>query len=90
MQYIGLMITASYQAFSGQTKHLSSQIKFDPTNLLYVINGEVIKFTKDNKCLVLIINTGICRRSGKFHCKKLCKAHMYFNEIKTHKIFYYV
>ena len=41
----------SHQTFSGQTKRLSGQIKFDQTNLLYIINGGVIKFAKDNKCL---------------------------------------
>ena len=44
------MIMASHQTFSSQTKHLSGQIKFDQTNLLYIINGEVIKFAKDNNC----------------------------------------
>ena len=33
---------ASLQIFSGQ-------IKFDQINLLYIINGEVIKFAKDNE-----------------------------------------
>ena len=47
----GLMKMASYQTFSGQTKHLSSHIKFDQTNLPYIINGEVIKFAEVNKCL---------------------------------------
>ena len=45
----GLMIMASHQTFSGQNKHLSSQIKFDQINLLYIINRDVIGFAKDNK-----------------------------------------
>ena len=39
------MIIASHQIFSGQLWHLTDQIKFDQTNLLYIINGEVCKFT---------------------------------------------
>ena len=45
------MKMAVYQTFSGQTKHLSGHIKFDQTNLPYIINGEIIKFAEDNKCL---------------------------------------
>ena len=41
----GLMITASHQIFSGQLWHLTDQTKFDQTNLLCIINGEVNKFT---------------------------------------------
>ena len=41
----GLMIMASHQTFSGQLWHLTDQTKFDQTNLLYIINGEVYKFT---------------------------------------------
>ena len=56
-----LMIMASHQTFSGQVKHLSSQTKFGQTNLLYIINGEVIKFTKEKQMSgqfsVLIIST---------------------------------
>ena len=48
--YAELMIMASHQTFSGQVKHLSGQTKFGQTSLLYIINGEVIKFTKENKC----------------------------------------
>ena len=39
------MITASHQTFSGQLWHLTNQTKFDQTNLLCIINGEVNKFT---------------------------------------------
>ena len=49
-EYTGLMITASHQTFSDQIKHLFGQIEFAQTNLLYIINGEVIKLAKDNKC----------------------------------------
>ena len=49
--YTGLMIMASHQTFSSQIKHLSGQIKFSQTNLLYIINGEVFEFAKDNECL---------------------------------------
>ena len=41
----GLMMMASHQTFSGQLWHLTDQTKFDQTNLLYIINGEVYKFT---------------------------------------------
>ena len=41
----GLMIMASHQTFSGQLWHLTDQSKFDQTNLLYIISGEVYKFT---------------------------------------------
>ena len=40
-----LMTMASHQTFSGQLWHLTDQTKFDQTNLLYIINGEVSKFT---------------------------------------------
>ena len=40
-----LMITASHQTFSSQLWHLTDQTKFDQTNLLYIINGEVNRFT---------------------------------------------
>ena len=39
-----LMIMASHQTFY-QIWHLTGQIKFDQTNLLYIINGEVSKYT---------------------------------------------
>ena len=35
---------ASHQTFSDQLWHLTDQTKFDQTNLLYIINGEVNKF----------------------------------------------
>ena len=47
----GLMMMASHHAFSGQIKQMSGQIKFCQTKLLYIINGEVIVFAKDNECL---------------------------------------
>ena len=34
----------SHQTFSGHLWHLTGQIKFDQTNLLYIINEEVNKF----------------------------------------------
>ena len=49
------MITSSHQTFSVQIKHLSSQTKFTQTNLLYIINGNVIKFAEVNQFSVLII-----------------------------------
>ena len=55
------MITASHQTFSGQLWHLTNQTKFDQTNLLYIINGEVNKFTIGKQMSVqfstLIIST---------------------------------
>ena len=46
-------VMASHQTYYGQIKHLSSQIKFGRTNLLYIINGEVIEYSKDmySECL---------------------------------------
>ena len=35
---------ANIQTFSGQFWHLTDQTKFDQTNLLYIINGEINKF----------------------------------------------
>ena len=48
LTFTGLMITASHQTFSAQIKYLSRKIKFGPTNVLYIINREVIGFAKDN------------------------------------------
>ena len=45
MMQAELMIMASYQTFSGQLWHLTDQAKFDQTNLPYIINEEVNKFT---------------------------------------------
>ena len=39
---------ATHQTFSGRNKHLSGQIKFGQTYLLYIINGNFIEFVKDN------------------------------------------
>ena len=41
------MIMASYRTFSDQIDHLSSQIKFGQTNLLYIINGKFTECTKE-------------------------------------------
>ena len=51
MYSTALMITASHQTFSGQIKHLSGQIKFGQTNLLYIINGHFIEFAEVTECL---------------------------------------
>ena len=62
----GLMITASHQTFSGQLWHLTDQTKFDQTNLLYIINGEVNKFIigkqMSRQFSTLIISTDVHRR----------------------------
>ena len=54
---------ASHQIFSGQLGHLTDQIKFDQTNLLYIINGEVNKLTTGKQMSgqfsILIISTAI-------------------------------
>ena len=54
---------ASHQTFSGQLWHLTGQTKFDQTNLLYIINGEVNEFTigkqMSGQFLILIISTEI-------------------------------
>ena len=59
--FTGLMITASHQTFSGQLWHLTDQTKFDQTNLLCIINGEVNKFTlgkqMSRQFSILIIST---------------------------------
>ena len=44
------MIMASQQIFSGKVKYMSGQIKFDLTNVLYIINGNFMEFTKGNEC----------------------------------------
>ena len=38
-----LMTMASHQMFSSQHWRLTDQTKFDQTNFLYIINGEVIE-----------------------------------------------
>ena len=52
---------ASHQTFSGQLWHLTGQTKFDRTNLLYIINGEVNEFIigkqMSGQFLILIIST---------------------------------
>ena len=57
---------ASHQTFSGQLWHLTDQIKFDQTNLLYIINGEVYKFTigkqMSGQFSTLIISTAIVQK----------------------------
>ena len=56
------MITASHQTFSGQLKHLTGQTKFGQSNILYIINGKVIKFLIEKpmseQFSILIISTG--------------------------------
>ena len=60
---------ASHQTFSGQLWHLTGQTKFDQTNLLCIINGEVNKFTigkeMSGQFLILIIST-VC-----MYCKEV-------------------
>ena len=61
---------ASHRTFSDQNKHMSSQINFVQTNLLYIINGNFIEFVERNECpdnLVLIISTVISIRTGEFN-----------------------
>ena len=48
---VGLMIMASHHTFPSQIKHMSSQIKFGPTNFLHIINGNFMEFAKENECL---------------------------------------
>ena len=54
---------ASHRAFSGQIDHLSGQIKFGQTNLLYIISGKFTELTKEKmmsrKFSVLIMSTGL-------------------------------
>ena len=50
MHYTGLMVMAIHQIYSGQIKHISSQIKFGQKNFLYIINGNFIEFAKENEC----------------------------------------
>ena len=58
-----LVIMASHQTFSGQVKHLSDQTEFGQTNLLYIINGEIVEFTKEKQMSgqfsALIISTAL-------------------------------
>ena len=55
---------ASHQTFSGQLWHLTDQTKFDQTNLLCIINGEVNKFKigkqMSGQFSTLIISTVLC------------------------------
>ena len=52
---------ASHQTFSGQLWHLTGQIKFDRSNLIYIINGEVNESITGKQMsgqfLILIIST---------------------------------
>ena len=63
-----LMIMVSHQTFSGQFKHLTGQTKFGQSNILYNINGKVIKFLIEKpvsgKFSILIIS--IALKFGKF------------------------
>ena len=60
----GLMIMASHRTFSSQNKHMSSQIKFSQTNLLYIINGNFIGFVENNECPVVLGNIPVI----SLHC----------------------
>ena len=61
-----LMIMASHQTFSGQLKHLTGQTKFGQSNILYIINGKVIKFLIEKpvsgQFSILIKSTDICKQ----------------------------
>ena len=56
-----LTIMASYQTFSSQLWHLTGQTKFDQSNLLYIINGEIneciIRKRMSGQFLILILST---------------------------------
>ena len=47
----GLMITTNHWNIFQQIKHLSGQTKFGQTNFYYNNYGNIIEFTKKNKCL---------------------------------------
>ena len=47
-EYAGLTIMASHRTFSGQNKHMSGQIKFGQTNLLYIINENFTELIENN------------------------------------------
>ena len=71
----GLMIMTSHQTFSGQTKHMSNQIKFGQTNFLYIINGNFIEFAKkwrSGQFSVLIISTVIVGLAQAHHNQPRC------------------
>ena len=65
-----LMITASHQTFSGQLKHLTGQNKFGQSNILYIINGNVIKFLIEKpmsgQFSFLIISTVLIELADEF------------------------
>ena len=42
---------ASHRTFSGHNKHMSGQIKFGQTNLLYTTNQNVTELVENNECL---------------------------------------
>ena len=64
------MITASHQTFSDHLWHLTDQTKFDQTNLLCIINGEVNKFTigkqMSGQFSTLIISTVASQPVGNY------------------------
>ena len=70
------MITASHQTFSGQLWDLTDQTKFDQTNLLYIINGEVNKFTigkqMSGQFSTLIISTVVDITTGCIIITYIC------------------
>ena len=50
------MMIASHQTFYSQFKHLTVQTKFDQTDLLYIINGQVIEFLIEKSGVQIIFN----------------------------------
>ena len=72
-----LMIMASYQTFSGHLKHLTGQTKFGQSNILYIINGKVIKFLIEKpmsgQFSILIVSTELVSQSSDvmIHCHVL-------------------
>ena len=73
------MIMGSHQTFSRQIKHISGQIKFGQTNLLYIINENFVEFVKENECLdnfQPIINTAyiLARQCTVWHLLYICEV----------------
>ena len=73
IEFTVLMIMASHQTFSGQLKHLTGQTKFGQSNILYIINGKVIKFLIEKpmsgqfSILIISIEFTTKLRSARFH-----------------------
>ena len=63
----GLIIMTSHRTSSGQNKYMSGQFNFGQTNLLYITNGNVIEFVKNNECLNNFWSLSYTMMCHKYH-----------------------